>query len=140
MYYNELQQAIKTADKMIAKLAYKTAPGQLNAISLDSVHAGNVTNTYEQIYQLQLWTERKSDTLEEIKKIDDTLNAINRQSGCEYYKDILTLWYVDKIPKREIARKLGFADTSRGYMFVLKNRAIKKFAVALFGIDALEML
>jgi hypothetical protein len=61
--------------------------------------------------------------------------VISQDSGCERYKDILLMWYVEKIPKEDIANNIGYSH--RQSVYEIKNKAIKKFTVALFGIVAL---
>jgi DNA-directed RNA polymerase specialized sigma subunit len=82
-----------------------------------------------------MWQEMKDRTLVEIAKVDSLLNAISQDLGCERYKDILFMWYVEKKPKEYIANEVGYSQ--RQSVYEIKNKAIKKFAVALFGIVAL---
>ena len=138
-YYRELHQSIKHADNMIKKLMYQTAPNEMSAVSSDvtGIRAGKPINTLNQMYELQMWQEIKGRTMIEIEKVDSILNSISQEQGCEYYKDILFMWYVQKKDKEEIAEEIGYTER---HLRRIKNEAVKKFAVSLFGIVALEAI
>ncbi|MBP2658727.1 MAG: hypothetical protein H6Q69_1759 [Firmicutes bacterium] len=51
---------------------------------------------------------------------------------------LLYMWYVEKKVKEEIAEQLGYSHKQSVYE--IRNKAIIKFAVALFGIVALEAI
>ncbi|MEN6620604.1 MAG: hypothetical protein ABFD50_03500 [Smithella sp.] len=74
----------------------------------------------------------------EIEKIENSLAGICADPGCERYRDVLYMWYVEKFDKDDIAETLGYS--SRQSVYDMRNRAIKKFAVALFGVVALEAI
>ena len=139
-YYRELHKSIEHADYMISKLSWQTAPKEMAAVSIDitGIRAGKPCNTLNQMYQLQIWQEMKDKTLEELEKVDATLNSLSIGLGCERYKDILLMWYVDKVDKEVIAEKMGYS--SRQSVYDLRNKAINKFSVALFGIIALKAI
>ena len=136
-YYRELHQSIELADYMIEKLIHQTAPKEISAVSMDvtGVRAGKPCNTLNQMYQLQMWQGMKERTLVEIEKVDNVLISISKDPGCERYKDILYMWYVKKKAKEEIADEIGYSH--RQSVYEIRNKAIKKFAVALFGVVAL---
>ncbi|VBB05588.1 rna polymerase sigma factor region 3/4 [Lucifera butyrica] len=138
-YYRELKQSIEHSNYMIERLVMKTAPADASAIRLEptGIHAARPNNTLNQIYQLQKWQEMKDRTLEEIEKVDRVLDSICQDHGCERYKDILVMWYVEKLDREDIASKLGY---SRRSIFYLKDKAIRKFTVSLFGFEALQAI
>jgi hypothetical protein len=139
-YYRDLHQSIEHADYMINKLVGQTAPKGMSAISIDitGVSGTKPINTLNQMYQLQMWKEMKGRTLVEIEKVDSVLDSISQEQGCERYKDILFMWYVEKKAKEDIAEEIGYSH--RQSVYEIRNKAIKKFAVALFGIVALEAM
>lgn len=118
----------------------QTAPKEISAVSIDitGISALRPVNTLNQIYQLQKWQEMKTKTADEIAKVDEVLDSISQEPGCGRYKDILFMWYVEKLDKEDIAQKLGYS--SRQSVYDLRNRAIKKFSIALFGIVALKAM
>jgi hypothetical protein len=109
-------------------------------MDLTGVRAPQSHDTLNQIYQLQKWQEMKELTLIEMEKVDDALAVICHDSGCERYKDVLVMWYVAKLDKEDIAREIGYSETSRKSIYEIKSKAIRKFAVALFGVTALKAI
>jgi hypothetical protein len=140
LYYRELRKSIEHADWMISQLTWQTAPQGARTAQLEAtgIHAGRPVNTLNQLYQLQKWQEIRDRTQVEIEKIDDVLDSICRDPGCEKYRDILVMWYVEKMDKEEIAELLGYSQ--RQSVYQLRKRATEKFAVSLFGIDALQAI
>lgn len=140
LYYRELRKSILHADRMIGQLMHQTAPRVLGAVAMEltGVRAQRPHDTLNQIYQLQKWQEMKELTAIEIGKIDDVLVAICEGSGCERYKDVLVMWYVNKLDKEDIAERLGYSH--RQSVYEIKNKAIRKFAVALYGVTALKAI
>jgi hypothetical protein len=53
-YYRDLQQSIRHANRMIAKLTWQGAPRDAGAVNMDvtGVRASKPVNTLNQIYQL----------------------------------------------------------------------------------------
>ncbi|QDR80218.1 sigma-70 family RNA polymerase sigma factor [Sporomusa termitida] len=139
-YYRELHQSINHASRMIVRLRMQTAPGVVSAVNIDvtGIRSSKTVNTLNQMYQLQKWQEMKDRTLEEIEKIEEALAGISQAQGCERYRDVLFMWYVERLDKDEIAEKLGYS--TRQSVYDMKNKAIRKFAVALFGVIALEAI
>ncbi len=139
-YYRELHQSIEHASRMISKIKWQTAPGGVSAVNMDvtGVRASKPMNTLNQMYQLQKWQEMKERTLEKVEKIEEALNGISQAQGCERYRDVLFMWYVERLDKDEIAERLGYSHRQSAYE--IKNKAIKQFAVALFGVIALEAI
>ncbi|MEN6567174.1 MAG: hypothetical protein ABFC57_12840 [Veillonellales bacterium] len=109
-------------------------------MDVTGIRASKPQNTLNQIYQLQKWQEMRERTMVEIEKIESSLAGICADPGCERYRDVLYMWYVEKIDKEEIAVAIGYSESSRKSIYEIKNKAIKKFAVALFGIEALEAI
>jgi len=138
-YYRELNQSLGHADRMIKQLEQQGAPRKVGAVNMDvtGVRAEKPVNTLNQIYQLQKWQEMKERTQEEIEKVEEELSGICLDPGCERYRDILYMWYVEKKDKETIADETGY---SRRAVFYLKKSAIRKFSVALFGIEALQAI
>jgi Protein of unknown function (DUF3233). len=124
---------------MSSRLIAKTAPGEINAVGLEptGVHASHPVNTLNQFYQLQKWQEIKHRTLIEIERIDELLAELRKEPGCEQYAEILIRWYVDKENKEDIAENLGHSIRN---LYRIKESAIQKFSVMLFGIEALKAM
>lgn len=139
-YYRELNHSLGHADRMIGKLVSQGWPKDLTAVSMDvtGVRADKPVNTLNQMYQLQKWQEMRERTQEEIDRIEVSLQGICLDPGCDRYRDILFMWYVEKRDKEDIAESMGYSHRQSAYE--IKNKAIKKFAVALFGVMALEAM
>ena len=136
-YYRELHRSIEHADYMIKKLMYQTAPNDMAAVSMDitGIRAGKPCNTLNQMYEIQMWQEMKDRTLVEIAKVDNILDTISQDSGCEIYKKLLYMWYVEKKSMSHISSEIQYTER---HLWRLKKEAIQKFAVVLFGIVALK--
>lgn len=74
----------------------------------------------------------------EIAKVDDVLDSICIDPGCERYKKLLYMWYVEKLDKEEIAEFFGYS--SKQSVYDIRNRSIRKFSIALFGVTALQAI
>ena len=77
--------------------------------------------------------ENRELTVQQLREIDETLEAISRQEKCEYYGRILRLWYIEGITKERIAEFLNYSEKS---VYNKRKLAIEKLAVQLFGVKA----
>lgn len=143
-YYNDLYRSIENMNREIAKLVSKQGPGGLNAISLEQTgcHGSGKEddNTYNLLFKLKTLSESREKTVTEFDKVDEILAEISQEHGCELYGGVLKKWYIEKIPKEEIAKQIGYSPTSRTSIYDIKNRAIKKFAVRYHGIDVVKAI
>jgi hypothetical protein len=138
-YYRELYKSVEHAEYMIQRFTYQTCPGEISAVYMEvtGVRAAKPIHTLNQIYQLQKWQEIRDNTLVEIDKIESTLQSICQGPGCERYRDILYMWYVEKLPKWQIAETIGYSDR---HVRRLKQDALKKFIIILFGTVAIAAM
>jgi hypothetical protein len=143
-YYNDLYRSIENMNREIAKIVSRQGPSDLNAMQLDAtgIHGSGDAddNTYNLLYKLKTFSEEREKTIAELGKIDQLLNDISQESGCKYYGAVLRKWYIEKVPKEEIAKSIGYSVTSRTSIYDLKSRAIKKFAVNYHGIEAVKSI
>lgn len=139
-YYRDLLRSVDYAREQIGTLMSIGAPRDTSAVQLDPVgiRASKPHDTLNIMYQLQRWTEIRDKTLAEIEKIDLVLDDISKEPGCERFGDILKMWYVEKMNKDDIANDLGY--NQRRSVYELRNRAIKKFAIRIFGLEALQAI
>ena len=139
-YYRQLQISLDHASREIARLMHGPSGIRTAVIDMTGIRAQKPHDTLKQCYQLQQWQAMREQTRFEIERLDEILNSISAEPGCERYKEILLLWYVEKMDKDDIARELGYSPNSKESIYGIKNKAIRKFAVALFGIRALQAI
>jgi len=139
-HYRDLSRAVKNAQKEIHRITYRTVPRKIKAAAMDEtgVRANVPINTMNEIYQLNRWQTILNDTEEELRLIDDILTEISQEPNCDHYKDVLIMWYVERRKKDEICEKINYSTARTLYR--IRNKAIRKFAVSMFGIEALNEL
>lgn len=138
-YYRDLDRSVKNMRREISRLMDKQTPSSLNALPLDvtGVHGGSGQDeAYNVLYRIKVLAENCNKTLAEIELVTKELDEIDRDPECEGYGIVLWDWYVAGVPRNEIAEKLGY--TSMQSVYALKDRAIRKFAVRYFGIEAMK--
>jgi hypothetical protein len=143
-YYNDLYRSVENMNREIAKIVSRQGPSSLNAVQLDATGvrgSGDADdNTYNLLFRLKTLTENREKTLAELGEIDSLFEEISQEQGCELYGKVLKKWYIEKVPKEEIAKQIGYSPTSRTSIYDLKARAIKKFAVRYHGIEAVKAI
>lgn len=141
-YYNDLYRSIENMNREIAKIVSRQSPSTLNAISLEptGVHGSGDAddNTYNLMFKIKTLTDNREATMGELSKVDQMLDDISQEPGCELYGKVLREWYIVRTPKEEIASNIGYSHKSTIYR--LKDRAIKKFAVRHFGLEVMKVI
>jgi hypothetical protein len=143
--YRHLRGSVETMRRERERLIGKAGPrGEENmAIALDAVgggrgSAGEYDDAINLIWRIRELTENIQKTEERLKEIDRILEEISEGDGCEFYGRVLRAWYIDGIAKEDIAAEIGYE--SRTSIYTIRNRAIRKFAVRVLGIRALEAM
>ncbi|EHQ92160.1 hypothetical protein [Desulfosporosinus youngiae] len=140
-YYNDLYRSVENMNREIAKIVSRQSPSELNAISLEPTGvrgSGDADdNTYNLMFRLKTLTDNLNATMAELSKVDRILEDISQESGCELYGEVLREWYIERTPKDEIGPKIGYG---RRNVYYIKDKAIKKFAVRHFGLDAVKAI
>lgn len=134
-HYKELKSSIKHAEHEIAKLKWKSRPGEVSAVSNDitGVTADHPGNTLNEMYQLQKWQDVRDESNREMQHVENLLAGMEEKE-----RKVLEMWYVQRMDKYDIAAELGY--NSKQPVYNTRNKAIKKFAVILFGINALKAI
>lgn len=134
-HYKELKSSIKHAEHEIAKLKWKSRPGEVSAVSNDitGVTADHPGNTLNEMYQLQKWQDVRDESNREIQHVENLLAGMEEKE-----RKVLEMWYVQRMDKYDIAAEFGY--NSKQPVYNTRNIAIKKFAVILFGINALKAI
>jgi len=141
-HYRELQFALENLEHQIANLIGRSAPSAWKAAELEitGVKYGFHDDAYNILFKIKVLTENKEKTAAEMEKVDKLLDELEKDPDCEYYIDVLRLWYIEKTPKEEIAGIIGYSPNSRQSIYNIKDRAIRKFAVMYFGLGALKAI
>lgn len=56
----------------------------------------------------------------------------------QFFGQVLRMWYVDKLPKEDIAEALGYE--TRRTIYLIRDQAIRVFAVRVLGLGALDAM
>jgi hypothetical protein len=141
-HYRDLKFALENLNHQIGTIIRQSAPTDAKGarFEITGVKSGYQDDTYNSLFKLKVLTENQEKTAEEIKKIDSLLDAIEKDPDCEYYSQVLRLWYIEKTPKEEIAGLIGYSQNSRQSIYNIKDRAIRKFAIMYFGLEALKAI
>lgn len=139
-HYNDLYKSLENNDKQFAKIISRTGPSDLSAVALDltGIHSSKTDEAYNVLFELNKLRECKENTAAELSKIDDLLQNISNEKGCELFGAVLRKWYIEKMPKEDIAGETGYS--SKQSIYDLRAKAIRKFAVQMFGIEALRAI
>lgn len=138
-HYRDLEKSLEWQEKEINKLMWQGAPRDISAVYLDGMPKGSIHDeTINTLFKLNMYVGMKKETEEEISKIDEILKDIGSEQGCENYEKVLRMWYIEGKSKEEIAQALNY--NSRTSIYEIRNQAIRKFAIRLFGIDALKAI
>ncbi|CEP67867.1 RNA polymerase sigma factor, region 3/4 [Moorella glycerini] len=139
-YYHDLYKSLENINRQIARLIGRAAPREVTAICFDEtgIKSGRYDETLNTLFELQKLVECREETQTALSEIDKILEEISREPGCELYGQVLRKWYIEKKSKEEIAEELGYS--SRQSVYDIKNRAIRIFAVRLFGLGALKAI
>lgn len=138
-HYRDLKRSVEQMDKDIARIVSKATPSELNAVAMDltGVRGSSDDDTYNILFELQTLTISKRKTEEEIESIDNILKDISKEHDCRMFGKVLYMWYVKRIPKEEISKETQYSIRQ---LYRIKDEAIRRFAVRVLGIKALEAI
>ena len=141
-HYRDLKQSLGQLDREISKLKWSGAPELPSAQEIDDMPHGKAyqDDMMNIAFKLQLCMESRGKTLQELNEIDQLLDEISQEQGCEDYGKVLQMWYVGKNSKEEIAEVLNYSQNSRQSIYDIRNKAIRKFAIRKFGLEALKAI
>jgi len=139
-YHRDLFESVDKMREEISRLITRQGPSSLNAIALEptGIHGGSKQDeTYNVLFKIKTLTESRERTLAKLESIKVELEEINQEPGCENYGTLLRKWYIQGDKKEDIAKMLGYSSVQSTY--VLKDRAIRKFAIRHFGLNAMNL-
>ncbi len=138
-HYADLYRSLNNMVKERARLIGRAGPKWYQ--SLDFTQP-NVTggpgheDAYNLLFKIKTLTDHIQKTEQQLKEIDTVLRDISNEPGCELYGDILKKWYIEKVPREEIAREARYCQRN---IYKIKDKAIRKFAINLYGLDAVSV-
>lgn len=138
-HYRDLEKSLEQMDKDIARIISRSSPSELNAVAMDitGIRSGRQDEAINILFELQTLSESKLQTEEEIKDIADLLKEISQEPDCNFYGKVLYAWYVKRKSREDIAKEIGYSVRQ---IYNIKNAAIRKFAVRVLGIKALDAI
>lgn len=138
-HYRDLINSIEHMNRDIAKIINRSSPSELNAVAMDitGIRCSKTDEAINVLYELQTLKESVEKTNQEITDIDEILKEISREKECHLYGKVLFLWYVKRKDREDIGREIGYSGR---HVNRIKDEAIRKFAVSILGIKALEAI
>jgi len=135
-FYQDMKLAVENMDRQIRRLSLSTCPRNMRASVIDEtgVRGSRNDNTGFLFNNLLEMQENRELTVQQLREIDETLEAISRPEKCEYYGRILRLWYIEGKTKERIAELMNYSEKS---VYNKRKLAIEKFSVQMFGSAAL---
>ena len=133
-YYRTLHRSIEQMDRDISRLVARAGPKNLSAMVLaqSGIRGAGVDETVNILYQIGELQNSRAETVRELAEVDELLDTISGED--KRYGPVLRSWYIERKSKETIAEELGYSGFRSVY--TLKNEAIRRFAVLLFGIKA----
>lgn len=141
-HYRDLKYSLEQLDREISKLKWSGAPEMPSAQELDGMPHGQAyqDDMMNIAFKLHMCMESREKTLQELSEIDQILADISAEKGCEVYGKVLRMWYIEKKSKEEIAETLNYSQNSRQSIYDIRGKAIRKFAIRKFGLEALKAI
>lgn len=138
-HYKDMKRSLEWQEKEISKLKWEGYPSGCSAILYDGMpKGGNKDEAVNIAFKIKMYMDMVESTEAELKEIDKVLEEISQDKGCERYGEILRLWYIEGLPKEKIMEQIDLNSLS--YIYELRDKAIRKFAVSIFGFEALKAI
>lgn len=138
--YNDLQFAVINLKEEIQKLdaelkgsaiCYKDMPGGSGAINADDVLINKI---YRKAQAEKEW--RTSTSI--IKRIDRILEELSKGEGNENHGEIIRRCFIDRQGSRDIDDIADEFKYSRRQFYRIRQTALRRLAVQLFGINVIR--
>jgi hypothetical protein len=135
-HVGDLRQSVENMDKQIVILVARAGPRELGAVDLEAaIGSGKQDETINIIYEIKQLTDNRDLTIAFLAKVEDVLEAIDAEESCREYVPVLRAWYFDRTTKERIAENVGYSH--RNSIYEIRRRALRKFAIKMFGLGAL---
>ncbi|MBW2003035.1 MAG: hypothetical protein JRI72_00260 [Deltaproteobacteria bacterium] len=135
--YNLLKKAVENLDYEINAIVAASAPNEIKpaSISETGIKGSRIEDdTLNKLYRLTELKRKKAKTEDKIRHIDYNLKIISLDEGCENYGELLIRFYLRKDKIVDISEDMHISVPR---VYQVRDMALQKFAVALFGLDAL---
>lgn len=94
-------------------------------------------DAYNLLFKIKVLTDKIQKTEKQLEDVERILKEISQDQGCELYGDILRKWYIDRVPREEIAEDTRYCKRN---IYNIRDKAIRKLAINLFGLDAVSVV
>ena len=152
-HYRDLVKCMDNAGKQIGLIIKASVPKGVGVSNLaGEIYRKGNAGTLNDLYQMARWRQIWDETELKIKELEELFEGLKEEfvvngsvivvseEGEEKehpltYREFLFMWYVQQMNKSLIAKKLNYSERS---LYRLRDQAIQKFAIQLFGLTALE--
>ena len=142
--YRHLAGSVKTMRRERGRLIGQAGPSGVSnmAVSIDAVGGGKggggeFDEAINLVWRIKELTDNINETEKRLAEIDGLLEEISEGEGCEFYGRVLQAWYIEGVAKERIGEEIGYQERN---IYYLKAKAVRKFAVRVLGIRALEAI
>jgi hypothetical protein len=143
-HYQDMYRSISNMTRERARIIGRAFPKGYPEMDLSGLPAGGGSggssggdDTYNALFRIKVLTESIDETEKKLDDIKALLEDISQDEGCELYGDILFKWYVERLSREQIAEDSRYSERN---IYRIKDKAIRKFAVNLFGLDGLRVV
>jgi DNA-directed RNA polymerase specialized sigma subunit len=136
--YNDLKSALENLGCEVRELR-AMFPGDKAMVISSEPHgsggSGMDDAVLNKLYKLKKAEEEYSSTKHKIKQIDSILKQLSNKPGYELHEQVLRMWFIENMRAEDIAVRV---NVSERHVFRIKNIAIRRLAVLLFGIAVID--
>ena len=127
----KLRRSLDFLRRKQKRIIESNAPSVPGAIDYSKAYTDShfVNDTLNEVLELSQTRQAISSTTRHIEEIEEILNALTDEQ-----RAVLTLFYIDRIPSKEIARQI-FVESEKT-VYNLRNKAIAEYALIAYGAEA----
>lgn len=124
--------ALENLEKRKEKIIRRSGPSGYPSPDFSKPYSstGAINDALSACLELAEVTQEIKATEEDRAEVDGVLAQLESEE-----REILRLWYIQRMSKEEVAAKIKYSSTSS--IYDLRNRAVAKFALLYFGAGAL---
>lgn len=135
--YNDLVKARDNLSIEIRELRANTGEKSVNLDGMPHGSNGSGLSDYvvNNLYKLQIAERNYKETIRCMARIDRILEELNEGKRNEMHGQLLRMWFIENRSKELIAETLNI---SVRHIFRMKNIAIRRLAIQLYGIRVIK--